>query len=84
MQGDDFGAGFNVFSIVRTEQSIKWLVNDNLFYTFSLDSSASLAPFKEPFFLIFNVAVGGIWPGYPDASTNFPQRLVVDYVRVFE
>ena len=32
---------------------------------------------------IFNIAVGGRWPGYPDDSTNFPQRLVVDYVRVF-
>ena len=28
--------------------------------------------------------MGGRWPGYPDGSTEFPQRLVVDYVRVFE
>jgi len=80
----DFGDGFNVFSIIRTEDRIEWLVNDEPYYSFAIDDSASLAPFREPFFLIFNVAVGGRWPGYPDGSTEFPQRLVVDYVRVFE
>ena len=80
----DFADGFNVFSIIRTEDRIQWLVNDQPYYNFYIDSSASLAPFKNPFFLIFNVAVGGNWPGYPDATTQFPQRLVVDYVRVFE
>ncbi|MET9595599.1 glycoside hydrolase family 16 protein, partial [Streptomyces sp. NPDC006516] len=38
--------------------------------------------FDKPFFLILNLAVGGYWPGDPDGSTSFPQRLVVDYVRV--
>jgi beta-glucanase (GH16 family) len=80
----DFGDGFNVFSIIRTEDRIEWLLNDELYYSFAIDDSASLAPFREPFFLIFNVAVGGRWPGYPDGLTEFPQRLVVDYVRVFE
>jgi len=31
-----------------------------------------------------NVAVGGDWPGSPDASTTFPQTMEVDYVRVFQ
>jgi hypothetical protein len=31
-----------------------------------------------------NVAVGGVWPGYPDATTVFPQEMVVDYVRIFQ
>ncbi len=34
--------------------------------------------------MILNVAVGGNWPGSPDASTVFPQRMEVDYVRVYE
>jgi beta-glucanase (GH16 family) len=38
--------------------------------------------FDHPFFMILNVAVGGHWPGYPDASTVFPQTMLVDYVRV--
>ena len=79
----NFGDGFNVFSIVRSQDRIEWLVNDQPYYEFSIDDSPDLAPFRQPFFLIFNVAVGGNWPGYPDSSTSFPQRLVVDYVRVF-
>ena len=80
----DFADGFNVFSLVRTEDQIEWYVNDELYYSFAINDSADLAPFRKPFFLIFNIAVGGNWPGYPDASTQFPQHLVVDYVRVFD
>lgn len=82
--GEDFSAGFNVFSIIRTVDQIEWRVNDVPYYHFDIDNSASLAPFRKPFFLIFNVAVGGNWPGYPDASTTFPQKMIVDYVRIFE
>jgi beta-glucanase (GH16 family) len=39
--------------------------------------------FDKPFFLILNVAVGGNWPGNPNASTQFPQTMLVDYVRVY-
>lgn len=42
------------------------------------------APFDRNFFLQLNVAVGGDWPGTPDSSTAFPQKMLVDYVRVYE
>jgi beta-glucanase (GH16 family) len=38
----------------------------------------------DEFFLLLNVAVGGSWPGNPDASTRFPQQMVLDYVRVYQ
>jgi beta-glucanase (GH16 family) len=34
-------------------------------------------------FMLLNVAVGGAWPGDPDASTVLPQQMLVDYVRVY-
>jgi len=40
--------------------------------------------FDQEFFLLVNVAVGGQWPGYPDERTQFPQRMYVDYIRVYE
>jgi beta-glucanase (GH16 family) len=43
-----------------------------------------MSEFHEEFFFLFNVAVGGNWPGSPDASTTFPQKMHVDYVRVFQ
>lgn len=39
--------------------------------------------FDHPFFVLLNVAVGGNWPGDPDATTVFPQQMLVDYVRVY-
>lgn len=40
--------------------------------------------FNHPFFIILNLAVGGFWPGNPDATTVFPQQMLVDYVRVYQ
>ena len=42
------------------------------------------APFDQPFYLVMNVAVGGNFPGVPNAATCFPAELVVDYVRVYD
>jgi beta-glucanase (GH16 family) len=39
--------------------------------------------YDHPFFLILNLAVGGQWPGDPDSTTQFPQTMQVDYVRVY-
>ena len=49
---------------------------------------ASLSPteqwvFDKPFFLILNLAVGGSWPGSPNATTAFPAKMLVDWVRVY-
>jgi beta-glucanase (GH16 family) len=40
--------------------------------------------FDHRFFIILNVAVGGDWPGSPDTATLFPQKMLVDYVRVYK
>ena len=42
------------------------------------------APFDKPFYMVMNVAVGGNFPGVPDAATRFPAELLVDYVRVYD
>jgi beta-glucanase (GH16 family) len=60
-------------------------MDDQVF--FSIDNNQMNGqpyPFNAPFFFIMNIAVGGNWPGYPDASTEFPQQMVVDCVRVFQ
>ncbi|MFT7057226.1 MAG: beta-glucanase (GH16 family), partial [Roseivirga sp.] len=65
------------------ESSISWLINGNVFHTVDT-TPAELDEFRNEFFFIFNLAVGGNWPGNPDNTTTFPQRLIVDYVRVFQ
>ncbi|MFK7949695.1 MAG: family 16 glycosylhydrolase [Saprospiraceae bacterium] len=74
---------FHVYSIIWDTQEIKWLLDDVQFHNVSITQS-EMSEFHANFFFIFNVAVGGNWPGYPDATTTFPQRMIVDYVRVFQ
>jgi beta-glucanase (GH16 family) len=81
----DFSQQFHVFSIIWSPDIIKWFVDDKLFLTTTkADVGAANYPFNAPQFFILNVAVGGNWPGPPDAGTVFPQRMFVDYIRVFQ
>ncbi len=74
---------FHVFSIYWNSRSITWYVDDIKYHEIDI-TPAELSEFRNNAFFIFNVAVGGNWPGSPDASTVFPQRMIVDYVRVFQ
>ena len=78
-----FGDQFHVFSIAWDEQAIRWLVDDYTYLERDI-SSPALDAFRQEFYFLVNLAVGGTWPGEPDATTEFPQHLVVDYIRVFQ
>ncbi len=74
---------YHVFSLIWDETSIKWYVDDIMFHQESITAS-SRSEFQKDFFFIFNVAVGGNWPGSPNETTVFPQMMKVDYIRVFQ
>lgn len=81
----DFSQQFHVFSLLWGHDSLQILVDDIPYERASRqDLTDGLYPFDKPFFFLFNVAVGGNWPGPPDDSTPFPQYMFVDYVRVFQ
>ncbi len=76
---------FHVFSLNWVADKIEILVDDVVFQTITpANLNGAAYPFNKTFFFIFNVAVGGQLPGSPDASTPFPQSMIVDYVRVFQ
>ena len=79
-----FSDEYHVFSIIWEPNSIKWLVDDNQYFQLTNSDVNGTYPFDAEFFFIFNIAVGGTWPGDPDGTTVFPQRMYVDYVRVFQ
>ncbi len=81
-----FSQEFHVFSLIWKEDSIQWLLDDKQFHVVNREilGTQNPYPFNDPFFFIFNVAVGGDWPGSPDATTSFPQNMIVDYIRVFQ
>jgi beta-glucanase (GH16 family) len=82
---------YNVYAIEWTPDEIRWYVNDKHYFTFKnerlTDKNADFRqwPFDKPFFLILNIAVGGNWGGQRGIDKSiWPQRLEVDYVRVYQ
>ncbi len=70
---------YHVFALEWEPGLMQWYVDGQAYKTLEMS-----APFDQRFYLILNVAVGGNWPGAPDATTVFPQAMRVDYVRVYE
>ena len=80
-----FADEFHIFSLDWEKDKLSILVDDKvIFTTTAAKLGASNYIYNNPNFFIFNIAVGGLWPGYPDATTVFPQRMEVDYIRVFQ
>ncbi len=83
--GDEFNKEFHVFSLIWEEDLVQILLDDVVYHTFSPSNTGGQPyPFNQPFYFLFSVAVGGDFPGSPDASTVFPQYMIVDYIRVFQ
>ena len=84
--GQRFSDAFHTFAVEWDPNQIRWYVNDTLYETRTrADLPAGTTwVFDHPFYLILNSAVGGQWPGSPDATTTFPQQMQIDYVRVYK
>jgi beta-glucanase (GH16 family) len=81
-----FDQDFHIFAIDWDAGVVRFSVDDQVYVTrtvVDLPPSGTWA-FDHPFFLILDVAVGGNLPGPPDATTTFPQQMLVDYVRVYK
>lgn len=84
--GTAFADAYHVFAVDWQPGRIDWLLDGRIFHTLTpanLPSGKRWVFDDTPFFLLLNLAVGGKWPGYPDASTQFPQEYRIDYVRVY-
>jgi beta-glucanase (GH16 family) len=79
LKSGTFAQYYHVFAIEWDSTGFNWYVDNNLYYT-----AKQGQPFDKRFHILLNVAVGGNWPGSPDISTLFPQKMYVDYVRVFQ
>jgi beta-glucanase (GH16 family) len=81
-----FTDDFHIYAVEWEPKTIRFYVDEHLYAT---RTPAELPQgtnwvYDHPFFLLLNVAVGGGWPGSPDATTVFPQTMLVDYVRVYK
>jgi beta-glucanase (GH16 family) len=81
--GAAFADDFHVFAVEWEPGVVRWYRDGVLYHTARPDLVHGSWVFDHPFFLILNLAVGGDWPGSPDAGTVLPQQMLVDYVRVY-
>jgi beta-glucanase (GH16 family) len=77
--------GYHVYAIEWEPNVVRWYVDDNLYETRTPADVPAGAQwvYDHPFFVMLNLAVGGNFPGPPDATTVFPQTTKVDWVRVY-
>ncbi|HSH03789.1 MAG TPA: glycoside hydrolase family 16 protein [Anaerolineae bacterium] len=75
---------FHVYAVEWDETGMSWYVDGQLFSTVTPNDVPGEWVYDHDFFIIMNLAVGGNWPGSPDATTVFPQQMLVDYVRVYQ
>jgi len=84
--GPSLADGYHVYAIEWAPGRIEWSLDGTVYHRVTpanLPAGARWAFDDAKFFLLVNLAIGGRWPGYPDASTVFPQELRVDWVRVY-
>ena len=78
--GTDYSVGWHTFAI-------DWEANAMVWYVDGIEqkrvTDTSIIP-NMPLYVIANLAVGGNWPGSPDASTVFPSTFNIDYIRVWQ
>ncbi len=76
--GPNFSAGYHTFGVQWQSGLIIWYVDGVERFR-----STKGVP-SEPMYLLANLAVGGDWPGNPDASTIFPGYMNIDYIRAYQ
>ena len=77
-----YSDNYHIYAIEWTPEKITWFIDSEQYHQVTI--ADDMKEFLREHYFILNVAVGGYWPGYPDESTVLPQRLAVDYVRVYE
>jgi beta-glucanase (GH16 family) len=79
--GPDFSADWHTFGLDWQRDVLVWYVDGVERFRFSAAPNAPVP--SEPMYLLLTLAVGGEWPGSPDASTPFPSYLDMRSVRVW-
>lgn len=80
---DSFCDKYHIYTIIWQADYMEWYVDYHKYFQVKA-GDISFSAFQLKQFFIFNVAVGGSWPGNPDDTTIFPQSMTVDYIRVFQ
>ncbi len=85
LNNQKFADDFHIYATEWTENKIDFYVDGQLYKTITPQNlpAGKVWVYDHPFFMILNLAIGGDWGGAPDATTSFPQEMLIDYVRVY-
>ena len=81
---DRFDTSFHIFGIEWGPDYINFYVDDVLYNQITPEDVPGQWVFDKPFYILMNLAVGGTFVGSPNEETEFPQTMLVDYVRVYD
>lgn len=93
--GHDFAAEFHTYAVEWEPGKLTWFIDDHKVFTTNdwftkTEGQGTItypAPFDQPFYVIFNLAIGGEWVGYPDEAADADmanQTYEIDYVRIYQ
>lgn len=77
IQTEDLSEDFHTYGLTWTKEKLVWSLDGRVVF-----EAATPADLNKPMFLVVNLAVGGDWPGAPDAETRFPATFLIDWIRV--
>jgi beta-glucanase (GH16 family) len=72
----DWGSGYHTYGMKWTDAKITYYID-------GVERGSQANEVHTPAYMIANLAVGGSWPGAPDATTKFPAEMKIDYIRVY-
>jgi beta-glucanase (GH16 family) len=83
--GQSYADDFHLYAVEWEPGIVRFYVDKNNYATFTAAEwpQGGRWVFDHSFFIILNVAVGGDWPKDPDGTSQFPQQMLIDYVRVY-
>ena len=86
LKSGKFADDYHLFAVEWNATQIAFFVDGTKYFTVTkatVEQHGSWA-YDHPFYLLLNVAVGGTWPGDPNGSSTYPQKMYIDYIRVFK
>lgn len=83
---DRFDNDYHIFAVEWDVDKIDFFVDGYLYQRVTKEDVAAKGEwvYDHPFYLILNIAVGGNYVGSPTSLTSFPQKMTIDYVRVYK
>ena len=78
-----FADDFHLFELEWTKERVSWLIDGKQYASFSIKDK-EFSMFHKEFFFLLNIAVGGTFAGRPDETSEFPEYMYVDWIRVYQ